>query len=31
MARALAQQDPVIIELCPQSWNSFDGMRMRHG
>jgi hypothetical protein len=31
MARALARQDRVIIEFRPQSWNSFDGMRMRSG
>lgn len=29
MARALANQDRVIIELRPQSWNSFDGGRLR--
>ncbi|RAV02813.1 hypothetical protein [Mycolicibacter senuensis] len=29
MARALARQDRVIIELRPQSWNSFDGGRLR--
>jgi hypothetical protein len=29
MPRALAHQDRVIIELRPQSWNSFDGGRLR--
>jgi hypothetical protein len=29
MARFLARQDRVIIELQPQGWNSFDGLRMR--
>jgi hypothetical protein len=29
MARALARQDRVIIELRPVSWTSFDGMLLR--
>lgn len=31
MARALAEQDRVIIELRPQSWNTFRGARIRAG